>query len=492
MSFATISEDEQEQPAVEGESPEQCAEHNLDELSDSTWWSRPGGGREVLQVAMPLVVSSLSWTVMTFVDRMMLKHWSGEAMTAAFIGSTAWFSLLCLPLGISAYTSTFVAQYHGSSQPKRIGPSVWQGTWLAIITSPLTLACIFIAPWLFSLAGHEPEIAALEIDYFVMLCYGSPALLIGQSLSSFYSGRGKTVVVMVVDAFFAIVNLLLDYLLIFGHFGFPAMGIEGAGLATVISLWLKAITYATLFLLRSNQAGFATNQYALDTKLFRRMLYYGWPSGLQFLLDVVGFTTFIILVGRLGEVEGEATTMAFSISALAFMPVNGIAMAAGILVGQHLGENRDNLAARATWTSLHVSLGYMGLLSILYLFAPELFLYGFRTDTPSQRDPLVFATAVMLLKFVALYNLLDACLMIFASAIKGAGDTQFVLKVSIVMASLLALLSWLAVHVFNLGLYGCWTLITLWICGLGVIFLLRFLQGSWRSMRVIEMPSADQ
>lgn len=470
------------------------------ESTRTTWWCRPGGGREVLAVAAPLVVSSLSWTVMTFVDRMLLNHWSGAAMAAAFIASITWFAALCLPLGICAYTGTFVAQYHGAGKPRRIGPSVWQGVWIALAASPFILAAIPFAEPLFALAQHGPEALALESQYFAILCWGAPALLIAQSLSSFYSGRSKTVMVMIVDALFALLNVLLDYWWIFGltvggQEIFSAMGIAGAGWATVVSLWLKAAVYLALMLQRSHRRDFATGSMEIDTALFRRMLTYGGPNGVQMLLNVLGFMVFILLIGRLGAIETEATSMTFSIGSLAFMPVEGLGMAVSILVGQHLGENRSRIAEQVTWTSLHVAWIYMAIVSALFLFLPELFLTGFATSetalaelTPEEakHQATVLETATTLLWFVAAYNFLDAMLIVFVSAIKGAGDTQFVLYTSLVMATLLAILSWVAVEVLGSGLYECWAIITAFIVGLGVIYFLRFQAGKWKTMRVIE------
>src|SRR5690606_20858204 len=114
--------------------------------------------REVLVMALPLVISSLSWTIMTFVDRVLLKWESGDAMTAAFAAGTVWFSTLCLPLGIAMYTSTFVSQYFGAGRHERIGLAVWQGVWLALAVSPLLLLAIPLAPSLFSLAGHTESV----------------------------------------------------------------------------------------------------------------------------------------------------------------------------------------------------------------------------------------------------------------------------------------------------------------------------------------------
>ncbi|MEM8680721.1 MAG: MATE family efflux transporter, partial [Planctomycetota bacterium] len=348
-------------------------------------------------------------------------------------------------------------------------------------------------PSVFRFAGHNEGLASLEIEYFQILCIGAPAMLISQSLAAFFSGRGRTRVVMVVDALFAILNLGLDYVMIFGHAGFPAMGIGGAGWATVISMWLKVGAYLWLMLRQNNREQFATGQFALERGLFGRVLYFGGPSGLQIMLDVLGFSVFIMLLGRLGPLEAEATSMAFSISTLAFMPVHGLGMAASILVGQRLGEDRDDLAARATWTTLWVALAYMAFVSICYLLFPQVFLYAFfaggTEGAVSNQE--VWSLALTLLRFVAAYNLFDAAMMVFANAIKGAGDTRFVLKVSLAMATVLAVLSWLCVEVFALGIYGCWTIITGWIWGLGTIFCLRFLGGKWREMRVIDQTNEE-
>ncbi|TWT47247.1 MATE family efflux transporter [Botrimarina hoheduenensis] len=466
-----------------------------------SWWRGPGGGAEVLAVAAPLVVSSLSWTVMTFVDRMMLSNWSGAAMSAAFVATVAWWAVVCLPVGLCSYTGTFVAQYHGSNQPQRIGPAVWQGVWVALAVSPLVLALVPLAGPLFALAGHTGEAAALEARYFQLMCYGAPAMLLAQSLSSFYSGRSKTVLVMLVDTTYALVNLVLDYWWIFGLSIswqgeavriFPAMGIDGAGWATVLSLWLKAATYLVLMLRADNRLRFRADDWRIDWALAGRLFRFGAPSGVQMLLDVLGFTVFIVLVGRLGAVESEATSMTFSIGSLAFMPICGLGLAASILVGQHLGENRDVAAARATWTTLHVAWAYMAVVSLLLLGVPQIFLWGFfASPTPVAGETApreaVAATALVLMRFVACYNFMDAMLIVFVSALKGAGDTRFVLLVSLVMGFLLATLSLLAVEVFQAGIYGCWALVSCWIATLGILFFLRFLQGKWRSMRVIEM-----
>src|SRR3954462_3373037 len=133
--------------------------------SNDNWWSRPAGGREVLRVSAPLVVSSFSWTIMTFIDRVMLNWVSGTAMAAAFTASAAWFALLSLPLGVCSYANTFVAQYDGAGEPRCIGRVFWQAIWVAIGFAPFALLAIPMAPRIFAIGGHSTESFHIEVQF---------------------------------------------------------------------------------------------------------------------------------------------------------------------------------------------------------------------------------------------------------------------------------------------------------------------------------------
>jgi MATE family multidrug resistance protein len=457
-----------------------------------TWWGRASGGREVLRVAAPLVISSLSWTVMTFVDRMFLNWVSTDAMTGAFNAANVWLILLCLPLGMCTYANTFVAQYDGARHAERIGVIVWQAVWLAIACTPLFLVAHPFATTIFSAAKHSAGVTTTEVQYFRIMCWGAPGMLIAQAAAAFYSGRGQTQVVMWTDTLFALLNVVLDYCWIFGVAGFPEAVVAGAAWSTVVSLWLKAATYLILFMLPRHRARYGTLAgLRFDPHLFGRLLYFGGPSGLQMVLDMTGFTVFIMLIGRMGVESAASTNIAFSISSLAFMPIWGLHLAVSVLVGERLGENRDDLAARATYTTLQVAWIYMVIISALYVLLPQVFLLAFfpQSSELTAEQLSVHQLTVVLLRFVAAYNLLDATLMIFAGAIKGAGDTLFILRVSLVLAALLTSATWLAVEVFQLGVVGCWVLITLWVWTAAIVYAWRFWQGKWRSMRVIESDS---
>ena len=449
------------------------------------WWTRPCGGREVLALALPLMISTFSTTLMTFTDRMFLLWYSKEAVAAALPAGVCLFSLVCLPLGIASYVNTFVAQYQGAGRPRRIGPIVWQGLWVGILTTPLWLAAIPLAPLLFQ--GHDPKVAALETSYFRILSLGAGAMVLAAAQSAFFTGRGATRVVMVVDMGAALLNAGLDYLWIFGILGFPEGGIEGAAWATIAAEWVRVAVYAAIMLRPVYRRTYQLAAgWRLDRRLMLRLCRFGGPGGLHWFMECTSFAVFIVLVGRLGVLELAATNLAFNINSVAWVPMLGLGIAVSTLVGQQLGRNQPDLAARGTWTALVIALIYMGGMSLLYVLAPDLFLFGHAAGTSPEEFGPLREIVVVLLRFVAAYCLFDALNMVFVSAIRGAGDMRFVLCTTLATSPMPLLGAWWGITFQGWGLLWCWIVITVWVCSLGLIYLARFLQGRWRHMRVIE------
>ena len=456
------------------------------------FWSAPGGMREVLRLALPLVISTMSWTVMMFIDRLFLVWHSDLATAAALSGGTAHWVAVCLPLGVASYVNTFVAQYHGAARPERIGLAVWQGVFLSLASWPCILAASLAAPALFGGAGHEPAVVPLEIDYFTTLNYGGGAMVASAAVSSFFTGRGKVITVMVVDSLAAAANVVLDYCWIFGHCGFPAMGITGAAWATNVSLGAKLLIYLALWLRPAHRATFQTwTGCRFDRELCLRILRYGLPTGLQYAVESGAFFLFVQLLATLGVQATAASLLAFNINSLAFMPVLGIGMAVSTLVGQALGDNDPRRATRAAWAGFWLAVGLMLPISAAYIFAPDAILYLHQRHASPAEFGVLRNLVVVLLRFVAAYSLFDAMNIVFSSAIKGAGDTQFILLTTVAVSGLAVLLTWLGLDLWQQGLTWCWATVTLWVLLLGAIYLARFLQGKWQSMRVIEPAAAD-
>jgi MATE family multidrug resistance protein len=347
-----------------------------------------------------------------------------------------------------------------------------------------------LARTIFDATGHDPSVRQHEITYFQILSMGVIPVLLSSTVSCFYTGQGKTWPVFYINAFGTLVNIVLDYALIFGKFGLPQMGIAGAAWATNIACICTATIYLWLFLRSGNRAQFNSLRGAKpDGKLFLRLMRFGLPTGVQFMLDILAFTLFIALVGRIDKLSLTASSMAFQINMLSFMPMIGFGIAVTTLVGQSLGRNDPDQASRYTWSAFYMTFSYMILIGLGYWLLPDLFLYPFKIKSDAAEFAAAQPIAVKLLCFVAFYCMFDTGNIIFASTLKGAGDTKFVMMVPVVLSwTVLVIPTYLAVRL-DWGLYVAWAFATTYVCLLSVVFFVRFLQGKWKTMRVIEVPS---
>ena len=198
-------------------------------------WAGPGGGREVALIAYPLILGHLSFTLQTFVDRLFLTWYSAEAVAGAVTGLFAVWAIIALFTGTGEYLTTFVAQYFGAGRPKRIGAAMWQGIYFSLAAGILIAALAPLAGPAFDLAGHEPALRRYEVEYARVLMWGAFPVILMATLSTFFAGRGETRVILYVNILATLVNVGLDWLLIFGNAGFPEMGVTGAALGTVLS-----------------------------------------------------------------------------------------------------------------------------------------------------------------------------------------------------------------------------------------------------------------
>ncbi|MEW6753183.1 MAG: MATE family efflux transporter [Candidatus Latescibacterota bacterium] len=451
-------------------------------------WEAEGGYREFLRVAIPLILTTASWSIQHFVNRVFLAWYSTEALAAAMPAGMASFAFLSLFMGTAQYANTFVAQYMGARRPERVGPAVWQAVHLGVASGVLALVPAAVAGPLFELAGHEAAIRPHEATYFRILCYGTGPQVVSTATSCFFSGRGQTWVMLVVNVLSIGINIVLDYGLIFGRWGLPEMGIAGAAWATNTGVLVSAVLYLLLFLGPRYRAQYATLRgWRPEAALFGRLLRFGGPNGLNFMLDVLAFALFMLVVGRVGTMELAATNLAFNINSLAFMPLIGCGIAVSTMVGQRLGRSDPEGAEYCTWTGFHLGATYMAAMVVGYVLVPDLFLVPFGLRSQGAEFAAARDLAAILLRFVAVYCLSDAFYMVFTAALKGAGDTRYIMWLSVALAwCIMVIPSYVALAWFDAGIFTLWGFVCAYVVVMGVVFYLRFRTGRWKSMRVIE------
>lgn len=451
-------------------------------------WSEPKGYRDILKLALPLILSSSAWAIQHFVDRMFLAWYSPESIAAVMPAGILNFAFTCFFIGTSQYVSTFVAQYYGAKELNKIGAIVWQGIYLGLIGGGLLFFLYPLAAPIFNLVNHPEPIRQLEIEFFKIVAFGSlPAILIA-ALGGFFSGIGKTWYVLFINTFFTALTLVLDYVLIFGKLGFPELGIRGAAIANVVSAYVALGLFSFfMFTRHNNQVYRISEAIGFRWSLFRELIRYGGPAGLQFFLDVAGFSLFLLIVGRIGTIELASTNIAFNINNLVFLPMLGTGTAISILVGQSIGEANPAEAERLTYSGFHLTFLYMGTIAFLLVVMPRYFVDPFVAHNEAFEYQGINALATQLLRFVAVYSLFDALNIVFSSALRGAGDTRFVMFVILLLSCVgLIIPSYLLVEHFKFGIYAVWINATIYVCLVGLVFYLRFLNGAWKSCNVIK------
>ena len=382
------------------------------------------------------------------------------------------------------------------------GPAVstgwgrWSGREFICRSPPglLFLAVVPLSPRIFAWAGHAPAVQKLEVAYFSVLCYGAVPMTLCTVLSGFFSGRGQTMVIMWVNLALACINVGLDWLLIFGRGPLPELGVRGAAISTICAYVIAAAVYFALMGRPTVQREYGIySAMRFDRELFGRLLKFGLPTGGQYLIDLLAFTLFLFLVGRLGPVAQQATNLAFNLNGMAFVPLMGLGTAVMTLVGRRIGEGRPELAVRSTWLAALIGSLWIALFGAMYLFVPERILAVYAGNLPPDEFQPLVETTVVLLRYVTIFLFFDALTIVFSAAVRGAGDTRFPLY-------LMLFTSWFIMFlpVVVADALGRNTLTFSWVCctvsivisGLGIVW--RFQAGHWKLLKMIESDPATE
>lgn len=463
-----------------------------EEYTYTTRGERRGGYRELVRVAIPLILSTASFTVMHFMDRIMLTRYSDTTAAAATAAGVLSFGLMSFFMGVAGYTNTFIAQYYGATDRKMCAVSLWQGMYFVAIVSIL-FPLVFkpLGMIMLSWSGHEPAVLEAERIYFGILVAGVVFPLLNSVLGSFFSGRGDTWTVMWVNCVAALLNVVLNYCLIFGKGGLPEMGISGAAIATLSASCSSNIIYIFLIFRKPWCRLYGVSRYtAFRLSSFMQLLRYGGPSGISFGLDIMAFSFFILLIGRLGTTELIASNITVTINSLAFLPMLGISIATSILVGQHIGEGHKRAAEQSAYSGVKLAILYMIVMGLIFIIFPRQ-LFGLFQGPENSRE--VFEQVIRygryLLVMIAILGIFDAVNVTFSGALKGAGDTLFPMWANVIIAWILFVPPVYLLTRYKASLYWSWIVFMVYVALLGLVFWWRFRGGVWKTIEIREKVS---
>lgn len=493
---------------------------------------------EMLMIAAPSVVTMTSYTVMQFIDGMMVSQIQPPDpvyVSAQGNGGMAAWLALSLPLGAMGVVNTYVSQNLGAGRPERGSAYGWSVLWLSVAWSLLLVPYAMLLPALFRALNHPAHLVQLETTYAQINIMGAFFVLTARGISHYFYGLHRPMVVMVSALSANIVNVALNALLIYGTDGPPAwtpfseqireaagalgvapMGVAGAALGTVAGSAIEVLIPIAVFLGPRMNARYATRAaWRPSAAHARDILRLGWPAGVMFVNEMLCWSFLMAYMLPAGgaartmaqsrgldlpsdqleaAVEAAKTTantagwIALRYMHLSFMPAIGISIAVTALVGKCMGMGRPDLAERRAWLGMGLTVGYMGLCALAFVVLREQLAGVFIPDdlAPAERDALL-AVASSVMIAAAVFQVFDAIAITTSAALRGAGDTVWPGVATVIASWTCIVVVGLALMKLapELGSIGPWIGASSYIILLGILFLGRFLRGRWKTIDVL-------
>lgn len=438
---------------------------------------------EVFRFSLPIIITMTSQASMQFVDAIMIGHAGQDDLAAVSPGGLTFFTLASFMMGVISCNSTFVAQSLGRDELDQCGRYTVHSVFLAWLAQVLFVPFIIYAPLIFRAYGHSLEVQQLEVEYFRALGFRMAGAGMIVSLSTFFQATGRTHIPMITGIIANIFNIGADYALIFGKFGFPEMGLFGAGIATTAGTWLEAIMLLLLFLSPRGNSLYLTRKWLpIEPIKIRQLLRIGVPSGVTFGLDLASWTIFMAwAIGRLGTDVLAGNNAASQIMHMSFMPAVGLNIGITALVGKHIGMQDIPGAKRRAYMGMVCACAYMTVMGILFFVFRRPLIGLFLSDP----KPEIIAAGGISLGFIALFQFSDSIGILSAGALKGAGDTRFAAGVQIVTAWIFFLpLVYYLGKPEVWGLHGAWLSATVYIWVYDILLFWRFVSERWRKIDI--------
>jgi len=442
------------------------------------------GLRQLMTLAWPIVLARSAQAAIGFADAAMIAHLGEDALAATTTGALNSFGLMILPMGIVFIVQSFAAQLAGQRDLGGARRFAWYGLLLAGLSQIVAIAAIPLVGLAISQLHYTPAVQALLTAYVSIRLLGIGAAVATEALGNWYGGLGDTRLSLLANVTAMIANIGLNWLLIYGHWGLPALGVEGAAIASVIATWLGlavvAVVFARGYMPGAVHPAAVPGIGALRWPEFTRMLRFGLPNGLNWFLEFSAFLVFINLIfADLGTLAVAALMAVMQVNSIAFMPAFGLSSAGAILVGQAIGAGQPDLVPAIVRRTGLVAAAWQGMVGALYFLFPVPIMALFARDELAASE--LARLGAILLAISAAWQLFDAAVMAISEALRAAGDTAWVLwaRLTLAWAVWLPLSGWV-VYGLEAGPAAATACMLVYFVTLAIAVAWRFHSGAWR------------
>lgn len=449
--------------------------------------------RRLLQLAWPLVVMRSTQAVIGLCDALMSAPLGESALAAVTTGAMNCTTISILPIGLVLIAQSFSAQYYGRRDLDAAVRYAWYALLLSLATFALSLICL---PWVGSildLIGYAPAVHRSMTDYLELRLLGTGAAVAMEALGAWYGGIGNTRIHMVAGLVVMVLNVLLNWLLIFGKLGFPALGVRGAALASVIATFVGMAIVLLFFLRRVGIDVDSVRPHKLKLAELARMLRFGLPAGISWFLEFAAFALFAnVLVAGLGTTTLAAMMVVININSVSFMPAFGLSVGGAILAGQAIGAAQHQLVALSLRRTVLIAAIWQLAVGLSYLLFPRQ-LIGFFAYGASSASAELLTIGSRLLMISAAWQLFDAIAMGVSETLRAAGDTKWTLWARVVIAWLVFTpAAYLTIEILDGGYIAAVLCLVGYLLLVAVALVWRFAGGRWKSLDLTGEAALDR
>lgn len=439
--------------------------------------------RHLLMLAWPIIVSRSAQTVISVSDAAMIAPLGENAIAATTAGALNVLLLFALPMGATFILSSFASQYYGRGDHGGARRYGFYGLAFALLLELLYVGLLGVVPSVIGRFGYSPAVTDLMVQYAKPRLIGGGAAIGLEALGNYYGGLGNTRLPMATQVLCMVLNVALNWVLIYGHFGAPVLGVEGAALASTISTFIGFFVLLGCFLRGIGADPSARrNRGSLRMTEFYRMLRFGIPSGLNWFVEFAAFMLFVnvVLLG-LGTTTLAAFMAAMQINQVSFMPAFGLTSAGAILVGQSIGAKDWDAVPKTVRLTALATCAWQGTVAVLYIIFAKYIILPFAPPGTERAAFVEVGARVLVLS--ATWQLTDALSMSFAETLRAAGDTAFTAWTRTLLAWLLFVPgSYVSVRMLGGGIGWAVFWLSTYLGILALVLWLRFRSGVWRTL----------
>jgi MATE family multidrug resistance protein len=423
----------------------------------------------MLKLAAPLVMAEIGWMGMGIVDTMMVGRVSATAIGAVSLGSVLFYTVAIFGSGLMLGLDTLVAHAYGARRLMECHRLLLGAVYFSLPLAPALMLLVWCWVPLLARFGIHPAVLHEAVPYLRAIVWSTFPLLLYFALRRYLQAMNRATPIMFALITANLVNVAGNWILVYGHFGAPAMGAEGSGWATCLSrVYMVLVLVIYVFYDASaNRTGLLHVRLAPDFGRIRALVRLGFPAATQLSLEVGVFAAATALIGTLDPLSLAAHQIALNIASFTYMVPLGISSAAAVRVGQALGRGDVHAAGRAGWTAMGLGAIFMASAGVLLISAPEHVARVFTTDRA------VIRTAVSLLAVAAWFQLFDGIQTVATGALRGAGDTRTPMICHMLLYWLIGLpLGYVLCFAMGWGAVGLWTGLCIALILIGSVLLL--------------------